>query len=221
MIAAALAIAASAAAGTARAIPNPAQVRDAVGYALNSLCDGGVESDTCVSHPSSVAVRGVRCAAGGPAMANCRYERRVRSTGRRPRWSPAETRFAYDGARRAWSVDVDFPLTPDRADVEGALQWQSGHACRILIDACIDQDGNEMYVTPEFTVSALECRPVAERRASCSFTSARSYGSNSARPSERCTGTLQRRDHEGGETSWTFFFPDPMRRPYAALLSCN
>ena len=154
-------------------------------------------------------------------MARCRYQRRVRSFVGEPRWEPAETRFAYDGTRRVWSFERDFPLTPERADVEGALHWQAGAICRMLIDACLDEQGNEINPLPEFTVSALDCRPAADRRATCSFTSVSHFGPRNALPAERCTGTLQRRDHESGETSWTFVVPDPRRRPYAALLSCN
>lgn len=217
----ALLAACAATSAAAQTMPSRMEVREAVDHGLNSLCDGGVESEDCVSHPSAVSVRDVNCAADGAGMAKCRYERRIGAIGGRPRWRRAETRFAYDGARRAWSVDRDFALTPERDGVERALYWQYGSICRSLIDACIDQDGNEIYPAPEFTVSALECRPAADRRATCSFTSVRSFGSRNAQPGERCTGTLVRRDHDSGETTWSFLVPDPMRRPNAALLSCN
>jgi hypothetical protein len=204
----------------AQAVPSRAEVREALDHEINSLCGGGVESESCVSHPSAVSVRRVSCAADG-ATARCRYERSVRSIGGRPGWRPAETRFAYDAARRAWTVDRDFALAPERSDVEGALHWQYGSFCRALIDACLDDEGNEIHPSPEFTVSALECRPAADRRATCSFTSVRGFGPGNAQPGERCTGTLERRDHEGGDTTWTFSVPDPRRRPSAALLSCN
>jgi len=205
----------------AQTVPSRAQVREAVDHKLNSLCDGGIESENCVSHPVDVSVRGLSCLADAPSLANCRYERRIRSIGGRPRWRSAETRFAYDGAGRTWSVDRDFATVPERADVEGALHWQYGSLCRSLIDACLDGEGNEINPSPEFTVSALECRPVAVRRATCSFTSVKSFGPGNARPDERCTGTLERRDHDSGDTTWTFSIPDPRRRPIVALLSCN
>ena len=119
------------AAAPAPALPSRAQVREAVDHALNSLCGGGIESENCVSHPSTVRVRGVSCAAEGSAMARCRYQRRVRSFVGQPRWRPAETRFAYDGARRVWSIERDFPLTPESTNVEGALHWQEGSVCRL------------------------------------------------------------------------------------------
>ena len=110
---------------------------------------------------------------------------------------------------------------PDPADVEGALHWQAGAACRFLIDDCLDENGDAKNPLPEFTVSALECRPAGDRRAMCSFTSVKRFGPDSTGPRERCTGTLERRDHDSGGTSWTFVVPDPRRLPYGALLSCN
>jgi len=112
------------------------------------------------------------------------------------------------------------PALPSRADVEGALYWQAGSLCRLLIDDCVDGEGNEINPLPRFTVSALECRPAAARRATCSFTSVRHYGPDNVLPSERCTGTLQSHD-EGGATIWNFVVPDPRRHSLTALLSCN
>jgi hypothetical protein len=111
------------------------------------------------------------------------------------------------------------PALPSRASVEGALHWQAGSLCRLLIDDCVDGEGNEISPLPEFTVSALECRRAGARRATCSFTAVRHYGPGNARPSERCTGTLQSRD-EGGATLWNFVVPD-RRHSLTALLSCN
>jgi hypothetical protein len=205
----------------AQPLPARDDVRRAIEGELNSLCGGEVENDGCVSHPRSAEVRNLRCRLAGDELATCRYERRVRSIGGRPRWHPAETRFVRNGRHGPWSLERDFPLTPERVDVEGALRWQYGHVCRMLIDHCLDQNGNEIEATPEFAVSALECRRAGDRRATCSFTSIKSFGLDDVLPSERCTGTLQRRDGDGGDASWTFLIPDPRRRPYAALLSCN
>ena len=128
--------------------------------------------------------------------------------------------FAMIGSLACATLAAAEPV-PSRADVEGALVWEDGRVCRNLIDACLDEDGNDLYATHEYTVSALECRPGADLRATCSFTSVRRFGPDSAEPGERCTGTLLRHDHDGGETSWSFFVPDPRRRPYAVLLSCH
>lgn len=217
LAAAALAIAAA----PAPALPSRAQVREAMDHAINSGCGSGIESENCVSHPSAVSVRRVSCVAEAPSMARCRYQRRVHPFFGQARWEPAETRFAYDGARQAWFFEREFPLAPERANVEGALHWQAGALCRMLIDDCLDGDGNEINPLPQFTVSALECRPAGNRRATCSFTSVRHFGPRDALPGERCTGTLERRDHDRGETSWNFVVPDPWRRPYAALLRCH
>ena len=122
---------------------------------------------------------------------------------------------------RAGLVVGRLPGDPRSIHVEGALHWQAGSVCRLLIDACLDGDGNEINPLPEFAVSALDCRPAADRRATCSFTSVRHFGPRNALPGQRCTGTLERRDHDSGVTTWNFVVPDPRRRPYAALLSCN
>ena len=110
------------------------------------------------------------------------------------------------------------PALPSRASVEGALHWQEGSLCRLLIDDCVDGEGNEISPLPQFTVSALDCRPAAARRATCSFTAARHYGPGDVRPSERCTGTLQSNDLDG---TWRFVVPNPRRQPHTAMLSCN
>jgi len=202
--------------------PSCGAVWSAVDRDLNTRCDGRIESADCVTHPSSVRVRRLACEPEAGDRARCRYQRRIATVGgRRGRWEAAETRFHYHRGTMIWSVDRDFPLTPDRADVKGALHWQAGSLCRTLIDACLDENGNDINPLPEFTVSALDCRPGAGRRATCSFTSMRGFGPNRIEPSERCTGTLVRRDGDGGEASWTFFVPDPRRRPYSALLRCN
>ncbi|HKQ94301.1 MAG TPA: hypothetical protein VJS40_01735 [Aestuariivirgaceae bacterium] len=109
---------------------------------------------------------------------------------------------------------------PNAGAVEGALNWEAGSMCRFLIDHCLDGQGNDIDPLPQFTVSDLACRPAAGRRATCSFTSVRSYGPGNVRPSEHCTGTLVARDDDRGQTNWTFVVPNP-RRPYNALLSCN
>lgn len=210
------------AAAQAPAVPGRGAVWSALDRDLNTRCDGGVESADCVSHPAGVSVRGLRCGAEGGDRALCRYERRIAAIGgRRARWEAAETRFRYQRGTMIWSIERDFPLTPESANVEGALHWQAGALCRMMIDDCLDGDGNEINPLPEFTVSGLECRPAADRRATCSFTSVRHFGPGDSRPGGRCTGTLQRRDDEGGESSWTFVVPDPRRQPWAALLSCN
>ena len=210
------------AAAPAPALPSRGAVWSALDRDLNTRCDGGAESADCVSHPAGVSVRGLRCGAEAGDRALCRYQRRIAAiTGRRAIWEAAETRFRFDRGTMIWSIERDFPLTPERANVEGALHWQEGSLCRMLIDACHDGQGNEINPLPEFTVSGLECRPAADRRATCSFTSVRHFGPGNPRPSERCTGTLERRDHDRGVTTWNFVVPDPRRRPYAALLSCN
>ena len=211
-----------AAAAAATTLPSRGAVWNALDRELNTRCDGAIESADCVSHPSGVSVRRLGCDAEPNDRALCRYQRRIATiSGRRARWQAAETRFLYRRGTMIWSIERDFPLTPERAHVEGALHWQAGSLCRLLIDDCLDEEGNEINPLPEFAVSALECRPAADRRATCSFTSARHFGPDNTQPRERCTGTLQRRDHDDGETSWTFFVPDPRRRPYSALLSCN
>jgi hypothetical protein len=210
------------AAAPAAALPSRSAAWSALDRDLNTRCGGGTESAGCVSHPAEVSVRGLRCDAEADGRALCRYQRRIAAIGdRRPRWESAETRFRYHRGTMIWSIERDFPLTPEQSDVEGALHWQAGSLCRTLIDACLDENGNEINPLPEFTVSALNCRPAAGRRATCSFTSARRFGRNSAEAGERCTGTFLRQDDDGGESSWTFVVPDPRRRPYAALLSCN
>jgi len=75
------------------------------------------------------------------------------------------------------------------ADVERSLQWESGRTCRDLIDACLDEQGNDLYPTPEFSVSELQCRRLAEDRARCTFLSAMRYGPEVVRRS-RCTATF-------------------------------
>ena len=210
------------AAAPAPALPSRGAVWSALDRDLNTRCSGGVESADCVSHPASVSVRGLRCGAEPGGRALCRYQRRIATiSGRTASWEAAETRFRSHGGTMAWSIERDFPLTPERANVEGALHWQAGAVCRMLIDDCLDGEGNEIDPLPEFTVSALECRPAAGRRATCSFTSVRHFGPRNALPGERCTGTLERRDHDSGVATWNFVVPDPRRRPYAALLSCN
>jgi hypothetical protein len=210
------------AAAPAPALPSRGAVWSALDRDLNTRCDGALESADCVSHPSAISVRRLGCDAEPNDRALCRYQRRITTiSGRRARWEAAETRFLYHRGTMIWSIERDFPLTPARADVEGALQWESGRVCRNLIDHCLDENGNDIFATPEFAVSALQCRPAADRRATCSFTSVRRSGRNSAEPSERCTGTLLRHDDDDGETSWTFFVPDPRRRPNTALLGCN
>jgi len=211
-----------AAAAPATTLPSRGAVWSALDRDLNTRCDGAVESADCVSHPSAISVRRLGCDAEPDGRALCRYQRRIATvSGARARWQAAETRFRYHRGAMIWSIERDFPLTPERADVEGALHWQAGSLCRSLIDACLDEDGNEISPLPEFAVTALDCRSAAARRATCSFASVRNFGPGESRPSERCTGTLERRDHEGGETNWTFVTPDPWRRPTAALLSCN
>ncbi|HEV7658593.1 MAG TPA: hypothetical protein VGO55_01985 [Allosphingosinicella sp.] len=206
----------------APALPGRGAVWSALDRDLNTRCGGGVESADCVSHPASVSVRGLRCGAEPDGRALCRYERRIATIGgRRARWEAAETRFRHHRGTMVWSIERDFPLTPERADVEGALHVRAGALCLILIDDCVDGQGNETIPVPEFTVSALECRPAADRRAVCSFTSTRHFGPDNAGPSERCTGTLQRGDQDGGESSWTFVVPNRRRRPFDALLSCS
>jgi hypothetical protein len=210
------------AAAPAPTLPSRGAVWSALDRDLNGRCDGALESADCVSHPSAISVRRLGCDAEPNDRALCRYQRRINTvSGRRARWQAAETRFRYHRGTMIWSIERDFPQTPERADVEGALHWQAGSLCRTLIDACLDANGNDINPLPEFTVSALDCRPVVDRRAACSFTSVSHFGPGNARPSERCTGTLERRDGDDGETSWTFFVPDPRRRPYSALLRCN
>lgn len=205
------------------ALPSRGAVWSALDRGFNTLCDGALESADCVSHPSAISVRRLGCDAEPNDRAVCRYQRRIAATGgsRRPRWEAAETRFSYHRGTMIWSIEHDFPMTPGRRDVEGALHWQAGSLCRMLIDDCVDENGNEINPVPHFTVSALDCRPAAGRRATCSFTSARRFGGNDAGPGERCSGTLLRGDDDNGESSWTFVVPDPRRRPFSALLRCN
>jgi hypothetical protein len=210
------------AAAPAPALPSRGAVWGALDRDLDTRCGGGVESADCVSHPAGVSVRGLRCGAEVDGRALCRYQRRIATIGgARARWEAAETRFHYHRGTMIWSIERDFPLTPERRNVEGALHFDAGAICRMLIDDCLDDQGNEIIPLPEFTVAALECQPAAERRATCSFTSTRHFGPDNAGPSERCTGTLQRDDHEGGQSSWTFVVPNPRRQPHNALLSCN
>lgn len=209
------------AAAPAPALPGRGAVWSALDRDLNTRCGGGPESGDCVSHPAGVSVRRLRCGAEAEGRALCRYQRRIATIGgRRARWESAETRFRYHRGTMIWSIERDFPLAPERASVEGALHHQAGALCRLLIDDCVDGEGNETSPLPQFTVSALECRPAAARRATCSFTAARHYGPGNVRPSERCTGTLHRYDDDDGQSSWTFVVPDP-RHPLTALLACN
>lgn len=113
------------------------------------------------------------------------------------------------------------PSLPDSMAVEGALSWQAGSWCRYTIDDCLDEQGNDIDPSPIFTVSDLKCRPAAKHRVICSFASVKSFGPDDVQAGEHCKGTLVSREHDNGATSWSFVVPDPMRKPYVALLSCN
>jgi hypothetical protein len=80
---------------------------------------------------------------------------------------------------------------PTAEQVGGALYWNAGKPCRDLIDACLDEHGNELVSLPEFSVSELKCKSQTPGRTTCSFQSAEHYGAGVVRK-ERCTGTFVR-----------------------------
>jgi hypothetical protein len=217
-LAGALSLAALATPAMASPAPGRSEIRDALDHDLNTRCGGALESDNCTSHPSSVAVRHVSCAMEGEATALCRYERRIQTIGAgAARWRRAVTRFRRDD-RAVWKAGLDFTLKPDASDVESALVWESGRPCRNLIDACIDDEGNSLFQEPEYSVSRLHCRPLADQRSDCSF---KSVESNSGRraPRRSCQGILISYEDGVGRQGWTFAL-DP-KRHHAPILQCN
>ncbi len=96
-----------------QAAPNRAEVQAARLEILNAGC--GANWDDC-HHPSSVAVRAVRCTPQADNRARCRFEERVENFhDRQPRWRRAQFEFVYDTARGRWAMDcrTESTQTPD------------------------------------------------------------------------------------------------------------
>ena len=122
----------------------------------------------------------------------------------------AQTAIAGDAKQRP----------PSAQDIAGALEWQEGAACRSLIDACVDDKGNDIYPPVSFSVSRQNCQPQIDHSMRCSFSSIRTSGERSE-SSRNCDGVLISHANSYGDPIWLFAVPDPRRRPWGALLSCN
>jgi hypothetical protein len=86
-----------------RTTPTRADVQAAYLEFVNIGC--GPSGDDC-HHPSSTAVRRVRCAAPVDNRARCRFEERTVSFyDRDSRWRRAEFDFVYNAARGRWTMD--------------------------------------------------------------------------------------------------------------------
>jgi hypothetical protein len=93
---------------TAGPVPTRADVAAALEHVLNTRCDGDIESDGCVSHPSAVSVTELRCSPEGGGIARCRYSMRVRSVSYASRWQDEAARFRFDSGRQIWSLIGEF-----------------------------------------------------------------------------------------------------------------
>ena len=89
-------------------VPSRTDVRMALEAALNTLCDGDIESDGCVSHPVGVSVTELACSPESGGIASCRYSLRVGSIYSRGRWQSHAGRFRFDSTRQIWSLIGNF-----------------------------------------------------------------------------------------------------------------